>query len=219
MPSSHHGQVSKILDIILTLNPQSVLDVGVGFGKYGFLCREYLELWDGREEYKNFLRRIDGIEAFPEYLTPVHDFVYSNIYIGDAVKLINHSEVHYDLVLLIDVLEHFTKEQGEELIKEILTSNKGVLISIPKDIGIQEDAFKNVYETHRANWSKKELSNFGNHYFQYDDANNIVYIGLKEEVNKLKRRYPLKLKVRKLFMSIPVLSTFLRFIKKILIRK
>ena len=62
MPSSHHNQVSKILDIIINLNPQSVLDVGVGFGKYGFLCREYLELWDGREEYKKFLRRVDGIQ-------------------------------------------------------------------------------------------------------------------------------------------------------------
>ena len=46
------------MDIIIALKPFSVLDIGSGFGKYGVLCREYLELWDGRQEYK-FLRRID----------------------------------------------------------------------------------------------------------------------------------------------------------------
>ena len=141
------------------------------------------------------------------------------MYIGNAAEILDRNELNYDLVLLIDVLEHFEKEQGVDLIKKILKNNRGVLISIPKDIGLQEDAFKNTYETHRANWSKKELSKFGDHYFRYDDANNIVYIGSKEDVSKIKKKYPLKLQVRKFIMSIPILSNLLRLIKKILIRK
>jgi hypothetical protein len=52
----------------------------MGFGKYGVLCREYLELWDGRENYHEFKRRIDGVEAYDKYITPIHKFVYNNMY-------------------------------------------------------------------------------------------------------------------------------------------
>jgi hypothetical protein len=52
------------MDLVVNLNPSSVLDIGTGFGKYGLLCCEYLKLWDGRENYSHFLRRIDGVEAF-----------------------------------------------------------------------------------------------------------------------------------------------------------
>ena len=48
------------MDIIIALKPFSVLDVGTSFGKYGVLCRKYLELWDGRTEYE-FIRRVDGV--------------------------------------------------------------------------------------------------------------------------------------------------------------
>ena len=46
MPTSLYTQITKILDAIVHTNPQSVLAIGTGFGKYGLLCREYLELWD-----------------------------------------------------------------------------------------------------------------------------------------------------------------------------
>ena len=73
------------MDCIVTLNPKSVLDVGVGFGKYGVLCREYLELWDGRGEYSQFLRRIDGVEVFANYITPLHKYVYDKVYTQDIL--------------------------------------------------------------------------------------------------------------------------------------
>ncbi len=71
MPSSHLYQINEILALIMATNPESLLDVGVGFGKYGFLSREYLELWDGREQYHDWKRRIVGIEACKKYLTPL----------------------------------------------------------------------------------------------------------------------------------------------------
>jgi len=33
------------MELITLTNPQCILDVDAGFGKYGFLSREYLELW------------------------------------------------------------------------------------------------------------------------------------------------------------------------------
>lgn len=43
MPTSHPNQINEIIQIAELLRPASVLDVGVGYGKYGFLLREYLE--------------------------------------------------------------------------------------------------------------------------------------------------------------------------------
>jgi 2-polyprenyl-3-methyl-5-hydroxy-6-metoxy-1,4-benzoquinol methylase len=132
MPSSQHYHISKIVSLIITLNPGSVLDIGTGFGKYGMLCREYLELWDGRKKYSEFMRRIDGIEAFEDYITPVHRFVYNNMYIEDALKIVDKLDFKYDLILLIDVLEHFEKSTGRSFLEKMLQLHGGVLVSTPK---------------------------------------------------------------------------------------
>jgi len=80
--------------------------------------REYLELWDGREKYdkKDWLRQIDGIEAFKEYITPVHNYICSNMYIAEAIKILLKLD-NYDLILLSDIIEHFDREKGYHLKK------------------------------------------------------------------------------------------------------
>src|SRR3990172_689042 len=99
MPTSHHHQISKIIEVIISVKPDSVLDIGIGFGKYGVLLREYLELWNNEgHQYNHFTKRIDGIEAFKHYITPIHEYVYDNILIGDALELIDRIEPRYDLV-------------------------------------------------------------------------------------------------------------------------
>jgi hypothetical protein len=175
------------MDIIIALKPFSVLDIGSGFGKYGVLCREYLELWDGRQEY-NFLRRIDGVEVFETYITPLHKFIYNNIYTENISELVKKLDYTYDLVLLIDVLEHFSKDEGKWLLNTLLSKNKGVLIGTPKNPSAQKDAFKNVFETHKSMWEKKELISFGNYYFIQDKISHIVYITKEEQLlNNLQR--------------------------------
>ena len=85
MPSSHYFQLNEIVDLISLADPVKLLDIGVGFGKYGFLAREYLELWKDGGDYQKWNRQIDGIEAFEPYITPVHQFIYNNIFIGNAL--------------------------------------------------------------------------------------------------------------------------------------
>ena len=168
MPSSPYKHISKVMDIIYKLSPNSILDVGAGFGKYGLLCREYLELWDGRNKY--------------------HEFIYNNIYSEDITVLIDKIDYRYDLVLLIDVLEHFDKPTGHSLLDKLLRQNNGVLISTPKNPSAQTGVFKNIYETHRAKWTRDELSSFQDSFFTRDSTHSIAYIGVKESVEKLKRR-------------------------------
>src|SRR5919109_1202957 len=190
MPSSQHYHISKIMDIIIHVNPMSVLDIGTGFGKYGVLCREYLELWDGRHNYSQFLRRIDGVEVFGDYITPLHKFVYNRLYDEDVFNIIDKIDIAYDLVLLIDVLEHFNKEQGNSLLSKITRNNKGVIVSTPKKVSDQKEAFNNKYEIHKSQWTKDELSAHGESFFLPDPVSHIVYLSNnKDQVASLRTEF------------------------------
>ena len=80
MPSSSSDYISAVVNIMRLINPSTMLDIGIGFGKYGFLAREYLELWDGRDKHKreDWKRTIDGIEAFEEYINPAIEYIYDH---------------------------------------------------------------------------------------------------------------------------------------------
>lgn len=54
------------------INLESVLDVGVGFGRWGFSIREFLEAWAGRPLTIQWKLRIDVIEAFSPAIAPHH---------------------------------------------------------------------------------------------------------------------------------------------------
>jgi len=177
MPSSHLLQINEIVQLIFLSKPESVLDVGVGFGKYGVLAREYLELWDGRGRYNEWKRRIDGIEVFKEYLTPLHDYVYDNIYTGNALDVIPGLDVTYDLILLIDVLEHFTHDEGLKLLEVCQKKSRNFLVSTPKDIGAQEGAFNNPYEAHKFQWQRWHFEEFEKHFYVPNPKSYIYLIG------------------------------------------
>jgi len=178
MPTSHSNQINKIVQIIRTVNPQKLLDIGMGFGKYGFLAREYLELWDGRERYNDWTRTIDGIEVFEDYVTGLQRLIYSQILIGNAIDILPNLTEHYDLTLLIDVLEHFGKEDGIKLLKECIEHSDNILISVPNDIGNQGDAFDNIYETHRFQWESHHFVEISKDLFFIKGKKSLIaYVG------------------------------------------
>lgn len=120
------------------LQPASILDVGVGMGQYGFLARMNLEnenlfIVNGANAIQRpkdgWKVRIDGIEAFKTYRTPIHDYTYNHIYWDDALDTlpkINGNE--YELVLAIDVLEHLTTEQGITFLNQLKRVSKNKIL-------------------------------------------------------------------------------------------
>jgi len=171
MPFSQGLQLSAIVEFIEKENPASLLDVGVGMGQYGFLARNNLEnVHLFRVDGKNVSQRpkqewrvrIDGLEAFRTYLTPVHDYVYNNIVIGDALDILPTIRDHtYELVLAIDILEHFTKPDGLRFLSHLKRiASKAVLVSTPKEF-LDQEVEVNPYENHRSHWSKEELAEQG----------------------------------------------------------
>jgi len=162
MPTSSDLQISKIIEIIINLRPLKLLDIGVGFGKYGFLAREYLDLFcDSEQEYSTRKHRIVGVEAYAPYITEIQRLIYDEIYLGNALDFIDQSDELFDLVLLIDVLEHFSYDDGVRLLKKLQPKAKNILISTPLDIGHQETAFGNVFETHIYQWKLRDFHLLG----------------------------------------------------------
>ncbi len=175
MPSSHLLQINEITQLIFLSKPQSLLDIGVGFGKYGVLAREYLELWDGRGVYGDWTRRIDGIEIYEDYLSPLHEYVYDHIYVGDALDIVPALDFNYDLILLIDVLEHFSYEEGTRLLDACRRKGRNFLVSTPKDVGEQQGAFNNPHEAHKSQWQPGDFEQFEK-YFHLPNLKSHIYL-------------------------------------------
>jgi hypothetical protein len=165
------------MQLIFGCRPKSVLDIGVGFGKFGVLAREYLELWDGRNKYDDWSHRIDGIEAFKEYLTPLHEYIYDNVYTGNALSILPQLDFTYDLILLIDVLEHFTYDDGQLLLELCQQKGRNFIVSTPLDIGVQADVFDNPFETHRFQWQPWHFERFEKYVHVQNPKSHIYLIG------------------------------------------
>lgn len=160
MPTSYYQAIPHLLELIIAEQPCSILDVGVGFGKYGLLCREVLEVPFGRYHKEQWNIKIDGIEVFEGYRNPIHEHVYNRVYYGNVNDLLEGLP-KYDVVLLVDVLEHFPKEEGIVLLQKLLRhTEKALIVSTPLFPSLQKEYLGNVYETHRSRWHLLDFCHF-----------------------------------------------------------
>lgn len=187
MPSSDTAQISTIIDLIQRINPVSILDIGCGWGKYGFLCREYLTngIWD-----KNNIT-INAVEGYGKNISELQKQIYNKIYVCDALNYDKYLERDYDLILLIDVFEHLDYENGILLINTLIKRTKYLLISIPRFVSVQEgysdDPYK--FEEHRSFWTQKMFLNQGNCFIIPNNARKTIalYYNTNLNLKELKR--------------------------------
>jgi len=189
LPTSFYHQIPLIIEIVRTLSPRSILDVGVGFGKYGFLLREYMELWDeSTKAYGVWNIKIDGIEIYDKYLTPCHKYIYNNIYLGKAQDIVGTIHESYDLVLLIDVIEHLPKQEGYHLVRSLKEIASDILITTPKTFVKQKVVFNNEYEQHKSFWTEKDFKKIAPLIVIPDRLSLIIVMGKNIQLLKHIRR-------------------------------
>lgn len=162
MPTCNHLYITDVITLIRKIKPVSILDIGCGFGKWGFLFREYLDIMGGRYNKEDWNVKIDTIEIFEPYITPVHRHVYDNIFIGDATEKINELG-QYDLIFSSDCLEHIERVKGEQLLYDIDRHSNHQLLCVPLTevwLGSQGAVFGNEAEAHISAWFDNDFGSY-----------------------------------------------------------
>jgi hypothetical protein len=162
MGTSNWQNISYCVGILRRLQPASVLDIGTGFGRWGMLCREFLDVCEGREARSLWQVRIEGIEAFPQCLTPLHDYVYDKVHVGDAVHVLPTLGT-FDVIYLGDVVEHQSKSRACALLDEAVGhARQAAIVTIPiGDVWPHEmGSDGNAHHTHRSVWEPEDFDRF-----------------------------------------------------------
>jgi hypothetical protein len=108
-----------------------ILDVGAGWGKYGWLLRGYYH-------------RVDAVEVWKESLDPEP---YKDIIIGDICDVAADLPA-YDVMIFGDVFEHIERARANELLDVIWTRCDQLFIVVPWEMeqGIEDN---NPFEEHK----------------------------------------------------------------------
>ena len=163
MASSTYNMIPYIIGTLKRIEFSSLLDVGTGFGKWGCLVREYCDFVKASSpeelQKSNWRIRIDGIEAFPHFISDLHRYIYNNLYIGKAEEIIDDLD-NYDVIVMVAVLAHFPKDVGLSLIRRLYShANKVLIVTIPTRQWPQDDIFENPHEIHYpVEWWREDFS-------------------------------------------------------------
>jgi len=162
--TSNWQNISYNLTLVKKINPHKILDVGIGFGRWGILFREILEIWDEENYSGKWNRQIDGVEIFEGYLLEYHKLFYTHIYKMDIREFLRFSNEKYDLINCGDIIEHINKEESRKLIDDLLARTKYLLINLPLGKYWEQEAkHNNPNEKHLSIW---ELSDFNEYPFK-----------------------------------------------------
>jgi hypothetical protein len=154
MPVSIWNGMEQGLSEIVGCQPDAVLDAGIGFGLWGCLLRQYLDVWFGRIQPYEWRTRIDGIEVDPARVQAHARLLYTDILIGDIRDVVPRraTEVRYDVILFGDVIEHLPKHDGRALL-DVAASLAGKLVvaRIPFGDGWRREG-RTEPDHHRSQW-------------------------------------------------------------------
>lgn len=105
--TSNVKAIPHIVKQLVDMQPTSIIDIGCGSGKYGFMCREYLPN----------LKILDGIDPVENsYLKVIYDYYWKE-------KLQDHLFSKYDLGLMIEMIYWFNFDQMKEIYLSKLKQN------------------------------------------------------------------------------------------------
>lgn len=183
MPTSTWVHITDMATIIVKLQPKRVLDVGCGFGRWGFLCRELLDIGKRRWSRDTWEVFLAGVEPTEEYITDVHREVYS-LLIMNTVQFALDSSLNmidpFDLIIAGDVMEHMPKKEAEAVMEGLEQHCKGAIIyGLPIGLWPQEAINGNEYERHVDSWTVPEFSRHVDLIKLYPSHHKVYAVGIR----------------------------------------
>jgi hypothetical protein len=180
MASSFISQVSNIVYLVSQIKPKSILDVGKGFGKYGFLLHEYVGINNSKrlnpaqtlKEQSDIL--IDAVEIDDQLLLPHLDQFYNKVYRGNILEM--YSElINYDLIMLIDVIEHLEKKAAIKMLQFYSQKKINIIIATPSKF-FNQHLYDSKYEEHVSFWELTDFKKISNVEYQKVDGGTIFFL-------------------------------------------
>lgn len=191
MPCSGYEIISPVMNKVrkIAFSPpytgnrpgiNTIIDLGVGMGQWGFCFRTYLDYYCGRIHKENWKTVMLGVESFESYRCPTWD-LYDSVHIGDIREFVTEMP-SADLVSMIEVLEHFTKEDGIKVLTELKKRARHIITGFFN--GDQGPVHGNEHEVHRSKWTFEELKEiFPNVEYLSGDSNGmLVYVDNRSNV-------------------------------------
>jgi hypothetical protein len=128
-----------------------ILDLGIGVGGFGKRIKTRIQA----------PTRITGVEVWEKYKSDKWAY-YDEIVIDEISAFLAGNDRAFDFILLIDVLEHFERAHGEEVLSDLKRrARRAVIVSTPTTDYPQGPFGGNPYEIHRCIWRNRELCEAG----------------------------------------------------------
>ena len=151
MSAAHEGVgvfLGELGRIVRAIDRCVVVDLGCGRGFYGMVIRQ---------NFGNV--KLIGVDIWPPYLEEARgrydELVRADI--RDYVKQMGF----VDVALMMDVIEHFEKEEGLRLLGELRRRAGHIFVSTPLFPYPQGPLEGNPYEEHKSYWSREEMESLG----------------------------------------------------------
>jgi 2-polyprenyl-3-methyl-5-hydroxy-6-metoxy-1,4-benzoquinol methylase len=170
----------EVLPLLPTDKSIRILDLGCGFGELLMLLKE-----------KGYTHA-EGIDISPDQIAHAHELGLSNAQVADAFKFLEASPAEYDIILGIDIIEHFSKDELVRLlglVKTALKANGTAIFRTPN----MDAPYTSIYAygdfTHQAllNYSSAQQLGRSVGFSKVEVLPSFMYVngGLKELIRKI----------------------------------
>lgn len=114
----------------MKIAPRRVLDVGVEFGWWGAVIREFCELREARGTGDDRAVRIEGIASPARNVAAHHASTYDAIHEGDPADVVSRLEDGWDVIIIGDMLTRLGKDAGRQLLKLCVERSAYALVNL-----------------------------------------------------------------------------------------
>ena len=157
-------------------------------------CKSVLDLGCGPASPLQYCKNIEftvGVEAFKPYLIESRKKALHSEYRLAEIKDIDFPDKSFDAVIMIEVLEHLSKESGEKILKKAEKwAKKKIIVSTPNGYFYMKNVDENKWQSHLSGWTIEDFreNNFSVRglagvKFLYRDSNQVKSMVNQDESN------------------------------------